>query len=417
MVRHHHARRHHQRQSLLSLGPAQVKFGPARGFCIAVAAALTTGSLATALAEEPASDQRQAALVMIGTIAFESPDLLGGTAAARGMSCASCHPRGGAQTRLFIDTLSDKPGNVDVTNGVFSPLSEDNIINPVNIPSLLGSRHTAPFGRRGNFETIADFTVHAIVNEFIGHPPSDLLLEALVAFQNTLEFPANRFVDRDGRLIDSAPDAARRGEAIFARPGACATCHKPERYFVDHRTHDVGTDGVFETPSLRGAAITAPYAHDGRFDTLADAVDHFIGWLQLDIDASERADLVAYVGTIGAADPTDPGTEELALRKRFGAFADLMARLIALDDAPLTALAVDEINRSFKAIQMYYRDPPQRETRKVLGGWMEALRVVERHAVAGEADAAREALAAYSARVAMDTLPLPKPDTGDASRY
>jgi len=384
---------------------------------IGLGAAIGILAAGGALAEESAEEQRQAALVMIGTIAFESPDVLGGTASALGMSCASCHPRGGTQTRLFIDTLSDKPGNVDVTNGVFSPLTEDNIINPINIPSLFGARHTEPFGRRGNFETIADFTVHAIVNEFIGQQPSDSLLEAMVAFQTTLDFPANRFLSEDGRLTADASASARRGEAIFAAPGACATCHKPADYFVDHLTHDVGTDGVFETPSLLGSAITAPYAHDGRFDTVAEAVDHFVGWLRLDLDAAAKADLLAYVEAVGVAERTEALNEEQALRQRFSDFGDLMARLIALDDAALTTLAIGHINRSFKAIQMYYRDPPQRPTRKVLGAWMEALRVVERHAEASESDAAREALGAYNVRIDTDALPLSSQETDGHSRY
>lgn len=344
---------------------------------------------------------------MVGTIAFESPDLLGGTASALGMSCSSCHPRGGTQTRLFINTLSDKPGNVDVTNGVFSPLAEDNIINPINIPSLFGARHTAPFGRRGNFETIADFTIHAVVTEFIGQHPSDLMLEALVAFQSTLDFPENRFVDQSGALTNEASDSARRGEAIFARPGACVTCHKPDDFFVDHKTHDVGTEGEFETPSLLGSSISAPYAHDGRFDTLAEAVDHFVGWLELDLEVSERADLLAYVEAVGATDPIIRLSEEDALRKRFADFGVLLDRLIAIEDEPLADLAIDEINRSFKAIQRYYRDPAQRATRAVLEQWMESLRGVERHVLAKENDAAQEALIAYESRVATQPLSLP----------
>lgn len=388
------------------------------GRCIALlaAAVVSLGWAAATFAETPA-EQRHAALVMIGTIAFESPDLLGGTASALGMSCASCHPRGGTQTRLFIDTLSDKPGNVDVTNGVFSPLSEDNIINPSNIPSLFGARHTEPFGRRGNFETIADFTIHAIVTEFIGQHPSDLMLEALVAFQSTLDFPANRYLDEDGNLTDEAPDGALRGEAIFTRPGACGTCHRPNDHFVDHKTHDVGTDGEFETPSLRGMAITAPYAHDGRFDTVAETVDHFVAWLKLDLTASEKADLLAYVETVGAVDKTETPGEDQALRKRFSDFADLMERLIALEDPALTTLAISEINNSFKAIQMYYRDPPHRATRKALGGWMEALRVVEREVQSGERDEALAALAAYRARIASESLSLASAEAGGDTKY
>lgn len=421
MVRHDHARRQPERQPLLSPRSAVAGRSAARWVRLFVAAAITAVCPLAVLADETPEEQRRAAMVMIGTIAFESPDLLGGSAAALGMSCSSCHPRGGAQTRLFIDTLSDKPGNVDITNGVFSPLTEDHIINPVNIPSLLGTRHTAPFGRRGNFETIGDFTVHAIVNEFIGHQPSDLLLEALIAFQESLDFPTVRYLAEDGQLTGSASAPAWRGQAVFNRPGACATCHKPDDYFVDHLTHDVGTDGEFDTPSLLGSAVTEPYAHDGRFDTLADAVDHFVGWLRLDLSGDERADLLAYVETVGSVELVltlrSSSPEEEALRERFGDFGDLMARLMSLDDAVLTELAVSEINRSFKAIQMYYRDPPRRATRVVLGEWMEALRAVERHVQGGETVAGRQALTAYNARVATDPLPLPDQGPDGGSRY
>jgi hypothetical protein len=125
----------------------------------------------------------------------------------------------------------------------------------------------------------------------------------------------------------------------------------------------------------------------------------------------------AYVETIGAVDEIARADEKQALRERFRDYGALMNRLIVLEDAELTTLAVGEINRSFKAIQMYYRDPPHRPTRKVLGDWMEALRVVERHASAGETDAAREALAAYSARINTDTLPLPDEAPASGSRY
>ena len=33
--------------------------------------------------------------------------------------------------------------------------------------------------------------------------------------------------------------------------------------------------GAFKTPSLRNVAITAPYMHDGRFDTLEQVVDFY----------------------------------------------------------------------------------------------------------------------------------------------
>ena len=33
--------------------------------------------------------------------------------------------------------------------------------------------------------------------------------------------------------------------------------------------------GKFKTPSLRNVAVTAPYMHDGRFETLEEVVAHY----------------------------------------------------------------------------------------------------------------------------------------------
>src|SRR5262249_8433990 len=33
--------------------------------------------------------------------------------------------------------------------------------------------------------------------------------------------------------------------------------------------------GLFEVPSLRNIAVTAPYMHDGRFKTLEEVLDHY----------------------------------------------------------------------------------------------------------------------------------------------
>ncbi|HVV02546.1 MAG TPA: MbnP family protein [Verrucomicrobiae bacterium] len=46
----------------------------------------------------------------------------------------------------------------------------------------------------------------------------------------------------------------------------------PGRYRVTHNPLD---EGRFSTPSLRNVALTAPYMHDGRFETLAQVIDHY----------------------------------------------------------------------------------------------------------------------------------------------
>jgi cytochrome c peroxidase len=44
------------------------------------------------------------------------------------------------------------------------------------------------------------------------------------------------------------------------------------RYRVTHKEYDLGK---FSTPSLRNVALTTPYMHDGRFNTLEEVVEHY----------------------------------------------------------------------------------------------------------------------------------------------
>ena len=75
----------------------------------------------------------------------------------------------------------------------------------------------------------------------------------------------------------SAKAAVQQGLALFQGKGQCIKCHRREA-LDDDRAHDIGTRGpndvspLFDTPALLGVARTAPYLHDGRAETIADAV-------------------------------------------------------------------------------------------------------------------------------------------------
>lgn len=76
------------------------------------------------------------------------------------------------------------------------------------------------------------------------------------------------------------------------------------RFEVTRRAED---QRAFRTPSLRNVALTAPYMHDGSFDTLADVIDHYaLGGMPDDpqqdpsirplaLDAADRRALVAFL--------------------------------------------------------------------------------------------------------------------------
>jgi cytochrome c peroxidase len=75
-------------------------------------------------------------------------------------------------------------------------------------------------------------------------------------------------------------------------------------------TGNPNDNGKFLTPTLRNIALTAPYMHDGRFETLEEVVEHYNsgGKASLTVDplmkhvgtglnltTQEKADLVAFL--------------------------------------------------------------------------------------------------------------------------
>ena len=52
-------------------------------------------------------------------------------------------------------------------------------------------------------------------------------------------------------------------DPVFSDPGYGGVTGQPEHM------------GLFKTPTLHNIALTAPYMHDGRFQTLEEVIDHY----------------------------------------------------------------------------------------------------------------------------------------------
>lgn len=267
--------------------------------------------------EEQGIDEADLPLIAYGDMLFDSPEIFSGPARELGISCSTCHNRSDINQRFFIPGASHQPGAVDVDGAFFNPMFNDRRNDPIDIPSLRGLRFTGPYGRDGRFASLRDFTRNVIVNEFAGDEPTPFMLDAIVAYMTEFDFLPNAMLTGDGKLTAAAPDAARRGEAIFNRPFAgmggasCASCHEPGANFLDRKAHDIGSvqpaydgarAGALDTPTLLGTAYTAPYFHDGSLPTLAAVVAWFDDTKALGLTAADRADLTAYLETVGAAD-------------------------------------------------------------------------------------------------------------------
>ena len=158
-------------------------------------------------------------------------------------------------------------------------------------PGLLGVAHTAPYGWDGRNATLQAQARGAIVSPLEMHAsrePTKRELDALAEFQATLTEPKAV----PGKEYD--PTRAARGEVLFRTPRpvtdptgefptgakvACATCHAGP-FFTDNKSHpgliltgdpvvdqgEVRPDGTvagFQTPSLLGRRLTAPFFPNG----------------------------------------------------------------------------------------------------------------------------------------------------------
>jgi len=161
--------------------------------------------------------------------------------AAWGLSCAGCHPDGRDDGLTWF-----------LRQG------------PRQTPSLSG-RLVAPFNWNGSQPTMSGNLAQTL-RRLGGHglPVEDF--NALKGFVEHALPPATRAAPTEDAAV-------ARGREVFLQAG-CAGCHDPERACTDGRRHVLGglrgdeAVRAFDTPSLHNVRYTAPYFHDGRYETL-----------------------------------------------------------------------------------------------------------------------------------------------------
>jgi mono/diheme cytochrome c family protein len=341
-------------------------------------------------------------LISLGRLAFRSPLIFGSYAARAGLSCDVCHTAGGTNPQFFVPDVSDLPGNVDVTHVFWRRESEDGLVNPVNIPSLRGVRWTAPYGRDGRYASLKALTRNVIVHEFAGDEPQAVVLDALVAYQRTLAFPSVATVGPTGQLTKGAESDALRGESLFERD--CATCHIPSAGFIDRRAHNVGTGGHFDTPTLLGHSVTAPYFHDGRAPNVRAVIDHFESVLGLVYGPTERNDLTAYLAAIGAE--AAPSRRTLAADLTdLDSFAGALDYPLNNEDLEPADLIIGMLRTEVGRIAERFLPTTHGAAEGILEDWSRGLIQITRLARANRFADARDALSTWRSRLTTD-LPI-----------
>lgn len=160
--------------------------------------------------------------------------------------------------------------------------------------------------------------------------------QALAAFESTLISLNSRYDRYAHGDHDALSEQEQNGHSIFRSfVTRCSQCHTPPLFTnsemavigagePDGKVFDAGAEAIFDDknlrggfkiPSLRNVAVTAPYMHSGRFETLKDVVtfyngerghmapageDLLIHWhiAYPNMGEDELADLVAFLQTL-----------------------------------------------------------------------------------------------------------------------
>ncbi|OZC04129.1 cytochrome-c peroxidase [Rubricoccus marinus] len=161
---------------------------------------------------------------------------------------------------------------------------------------------------------------------------SDRVARALSQFIRSI-VPSNTRYDaarqaegaRIARPLAGLTPQENEGLQLFFGRGQCNLCHSSDLFAgtnalnngLDSTVTDPGrSGGRFKVVSLRNIGLTAPYMHDGRFQTLEDVVEHYStgirlgphldarmfgldgGAIRFNFSADERAALVAFLHTL-----------------------------------------------------------------------------------------------------------------------
>lgn len=320
---------------------------------------------------------RKSYLINLGDIAFSSPLILGGPARRAGISCNTCHINGTTNPRLYIPGLSTQSGTFDTTGHLFNPKSDNGVLDPLSIPSLRGAHLLAPYGHDGRTVSLHDFVHDVVVNEFAGAEPSPEVLEAIVAYIEDIDFVPNRRLGQLGKLTGPMSESEKRGEALFYQRFphnptlSCAGCHEPLGAFVDHHQHDVGSGGLFKTPTLLNANFNAPYFHDGRYTSYAQVVGHFDRIFYLGLSARDRQDLVAYLEAIGDGEQALSANSIETRVKEISDFLSVLDIAVPEHNAGIAAMTLDTVDRELRDLTEQF---PDRKNSIVSAGAEERIR-------------------------------------------
>ncbi len=258
---------------------------------------LTTLLFSTPIKPIPIEIKVDAKKVQLGKKLFSDPILSkDGT-----ISCATCHDlqNGGDDGLKFSFGIHGKEGNINaptVYNAVFNFRQfwdgrakdlKEQAIGPIENPVEMGHSMVGAVKILEKSKMyLKDF--NDIYSDGI---TKDNITDAIAEFEKALITPNSPFDRYLKGEEDAMSQKAKEGYRLFKSKG-CVICHHGVNIggnfynkfgiYEDANSSNLGRFNitkreedryVFKVPSLRNIALTSPYMHDGRMDTLSDAVE------------------------------------------------------------------------------------------------------------------------------------------------
>jgi cytochrome c peroxidase len=261
------------------------------------------------------------------------------------VSCATCHDpaKGWSDAGPTSKGIRGQMGGrraPPVSNAAYSPLQfwdgrapslEEQAKGPIQNPIEMGNTHVAMIRTLDVIPGYVDAFIHVY-----GEGPMTVqqVADAIAAFERTVVTTDSRF-DRYVRgEHDALTPQEKQGLEIFNGKGHCTACHWGP-YFSDGRFHNIGVAekdpknpdqgrfavtknprdmGAFKTPTVRDAALRAPYLHNGSEASLEAVIDFYDRggdtlqnldplMVPLGLSKQEKSALVAFIRALNSLNP------------------------------------------------------------------------------------------------------------------
>jgi cytochrome c peroxidase len=328
-------------------------------YSVTLADHLTRSGLAPALIQNDEA--------ILGRVLFYDKNL----SSDRTVSCGSCHD----QQKGFAD---DKPVSLGVQErqGERNSFALSSV---ANFAAYYGTDLFGPSGIRFSWDNRIETTAQQTFAAMTNHKEMDMTVDEIVdavkeqpyyaplfrkAFGGSGEINKDRVAAAIGTFVNAmgsfqspfdAGANAVAGNSNFGQPNyeanfsnlsaaqnrgkalymvSCANCHttnfgRPTIQAANNGldaetgadrgvggvTQNTYENGLFKVPTLRNVALSAPYMHDGRFNTLEEVVEHYSTGIKnhpnldaklknfsqpkkFNFTSDEKADLVAFLGSL-----------------------------------------------------------------------------------------------------------------------